>query len=491
MREVTLNSPGDFTEWRSAARALLAAGVPPHEVLWRRAGESGSLFADTDALLPQRAVTLPRELVTLADRVICHRDDSVPSRLYRIVWRALEDRRLLERRTDADVDWLARMDKAIRRDLHKMHAFVRFRRLGDGAAGEESFVAWFEPEHRILRLAAPFFRKRFYGMDWAILTPDGRAIWHAEELRFGPGGTRDEVPDRDIVEDQWRTYYGAIFNPARVKIAAMRAEMPKKYWHNLPEAQDIGPLLAGAEERVERMRDTAVSLANPRSDKWRARGEPEPVSNAAAVGSLDDLSKALRGCTRCPLHCHATQAVPGEGRADARIMLVGEQPGDREDLEGRPFVGPAGQLLDEALAEAGLDRAMVYVTNAVKHFKFEPRGKRRLHQNPNTGEIDICRWWLDQERTLVQPAIIVSLGGSALRGLTGKSSSISAMRGTTHRLGGGAQLVATVHPSFLLRLPDRERAAAERRAFVADLAKAKAIAQTIISPFGNPSTPAA
>lgn len=474
MREIILQQPGDFAEWRTAARALLAAEVPPQDIVWRHARESGSLFADATPLQPQRTISLPRELVAITDRVICHRDEAVPSRLYRIVWRALDDRRLLERRTDPDTDWLMRLDKAIRRDLHKMHAFVRFRRLGEDETGRERFAAWFEPEHRILRLAAPFFRKRFYGMDWAIVTPDARAIWHGEELHLGPGGTRDEVPDHDVVEDQWRTYYGAIFNPARVKIAAMRAEMPKKYWHNLPEAQDIAPLIAGAEARVEQMRETAVSLANPRSDKWRARGQAETAMPQDA-GSIEALNQAVRSCTRCPLHCQATQAVTGAGRSDARIMLVGEQPGDREDLEGRPFVGPAGQLLDEALAEAGMDRATLYVTNAVKHFKFVARGKRRLHQNPSTGEIDICRWWLDQERALVKPNIIVSLGGSALRGLTGKSASISSMRGTAQRLDDGAQLVATVHPSFLLRLPDRERAAAERRAFIADLAAAQAL----------------
>ena len=478
MREITLQQPGDFDEWRGHARALLAARVPPEDIVWRLAGDSASLFADSAPLQPQRTITLPRELVAIADRVICHRDESIPSRLYRVLWRALDDRKLLERRTDPDTDWLMRADKAIRRDLHKMHAFVRFRRLGADADGRESFAAWFEPEHRILRLAAPFFRKRFYGMDWAIVTPDARAIWHAEELHFGPGGTRAEVPDSDVVEDQWRTYYGAIFNPARVKIAAMRAEMPKKYWHNLPEAQDIAPLIASAEARVERMRETAVSLANPRSDKWRVRGETEMAVPETAT-SLDELAAAVRACTRCPLHCHATQAVTGEGPGQARIMLVGEQPGDREDLEGRPFVGPAGQLLDEALSEAGLDRASLYVTNAVKHFKVVARGKRRLHQNPSAGEIDICRWWLDQERALVRPDIIVSLGGSALRGLTGKSASISSMRGKVHALEDGAQLVATVHPSYLLRLPDREKAAAERANFIADLVSARELASSL------------
>ena len=474
MREVVLNEPGDFAEWRSAARGLLVDGVAPEDVSWRGNDEGASLFGVEAAATTRGAVSLPRELLEIAERVICVRDSEVPARLYRIIWRAATDRQLLARRTDADVDWLMKADKAIRRDVHKMHAFVRFRRLGE-EAGRESFAAWFEPSHRILRLTAPFFQRRFYGMDWAIVTPDARAIWQDETLSYGAAGTKDEVPDSDVVEDQWRTYYGAIFNPARVKIDAMRAEMPKKYWKNLPEAQDIAPLLAGAEARVERMRAAAVSLANPRTEKWRTR-VPDELALTDDIDTLDELARAVGGCTRCPLHCNATQAVAGEGPRAARIMLVGEQPGDREDLEGRPFVGPAGQVLNEALEEAGLDRTRLFLTNAVKHFKFEPRGKRRLHQNPTAGEIDICRWWLGKERALVKPDLIVTLGGSALRGVTGKSASIASMRGAVHDLEGGAKLIATIHPSFLLRLPDRERAAEERRAFVADLIHARELA---------------
>ena len=474
MTEVVLARPGDFAEWRDAARGLLAGAVAPEDVSWRGTGEAASLFGDDAPRASGSAVSLPRELLAMADRVICHRDARVPARLYRIVWRAAQDRQLLARTTDADIDWLRKTDKTIRRDIHKMHAFVRFRRLGDDA-GRERFAAWFEPDHRILRLTAPFFQRRFYGMDWAIVTPDARAIWHDEMLIYGAGGTKGEVPDSDVVEDQWRTYYGAIFNPARVKIDAMRAEMPKKYWKNLPEAQDIGPLLAGAAARVERMRSTAVSLANPQTDKWRTR-VPEALALTDDIATLDELARAIGGCTRCPLHCDATQAVVGAGPPAARIMLIGEQPGDREDLEGRPFVGPAGLVLNEALEEAGLDRMKLFLTNAVKHFKFEPRGQRRLHQNPTTGEIDICRWWLDKERALVQPDLIVTLGGSALRGVTGKSMSIASMRGAVHELGGGAKLVATIHPSFLLRLPDRARAAEERAAFVADLARVRELA---------------
>ncbi|GAA0863554.1 UdgX family uracil-DNA binding protein [Sphingopyxis soli] len=469
-----MNTPGDFAEWRSAARSLLTGGVAPEEVSWRGSAEGASLFGDTAVVAPAGAVSLPRELLEVAERVICHRDPETPARLYRIIWRAARDRQLLARTTDSEIDWLRKADKAIRRDVHKMHAFVRFRRLGE-EAGRESFAAWFEPTHRVLRLTAPFFRRRFYGMDWAIVTPDARAIWQDETLTYGPGGTKDEVPGSDVVEDQWRTYYGAIFNPARVKIDAMRAEMPKKYWKNLSEAQDIAPLLAGAEARVERMREAAVSLANPLTDKWRTR-VPEDLLLDDDVKTLLDVARAVDRCTRCPLSCNATQGVAGEGPERARIMLVGEQPGDREDLQGRPFVGPAGQVLSEALEEAGLDRTRLFLTNAVKHFKFEPRGKRRLHQNPTAAEIDICRWWLDKERALVQPDLIVTLGASALRGVTGKSASITSMRGAVHELEGGTKLLATIHPSFLLRLPDRERAAKERALFVADLALARKLA---------------
>ena len=474
MREVVLKTAGDFAEWRSAARGLLAGGVAPEDVSWRGGGEGASLFGDAVVAAPGAAVSLPRELLEIAERVICHRDPEVPARLYRVIWRAARDRQLLARTTDAEVDWLRGADKAIRRDVHKMHAFVRFRRVGE-AAGRERFAAWFEPSHRILRLTAPFFQRRFTGMDWAILTPDARAIWQDETLTYGPGGTKDEVPDSDVVEDQWRTYYGAIFNPARVKVDAMRAEMPKKYWKNLPEAQDIAPLLAGAEARVERMRETAVSLANPLTEKWRTR-VPDELALDNDVKTLDELARAVDKCKRCPLYCHATQGVAGEGPKAARIMLVGEQPGDQEDLQGRPFVGPAGQVLNEALEEAGLDRKRLFLTNAVKHFKFEPRGKRRLHQNPTSAEIDICRWWLDKERAFVQPELIVTLGASALRGVTGKSASIKSMRGQPHELEGGSKLIATIHPSFLLRMPDRTRAAEERKAFVADLIRARKLA---------------
>lgn len=193
-------------------------------------------------------------------------------------------------------------------------------------------------------------------------------------------------------------------------------------------------------------------------------------NSEAAWAALRD--KAM-GCTRCHLYKHTTQTVFGEGPVDAKLMLVGEQPGDQEDLQGRPFVGPAGQLLDRALENAGVERSQVYISNAVKHFKFEPRGKRRIHSKPDAGEIAACRWWIDQERALIRPPVVVALGASAAHALLGRAGTISRTRGTPIPLEDGSACHATVHPSYLLRIEDKVRAKEEYRRFVEDLERAR------------------
>jgi uracil-DNA glycosylase len=184
---------------------------------------------------------------------------------------------------------------------------------------------------------------------------------------------------------------------------------------------------------------------------------------------LAEVRREALACTRCPLFRLGTQTVFGEGPVPAPVMLVGEQPGDQEDLQGRPFVGPAGRLLDRALAAAGIDRAQVYVTNAVKHFKNVPRGKRRIHQKPNIGEIDRCKWWLDLELKLVRPRVVAALGASAARSLLGRPVKIMAVRGRRLALDANRQLIVTIHPSALLRLADATDKAREFERFVADL----------------------
>ncbi|MET0269460.1 MAG: UdgX family uracil-DNA binding protein, partial [Sphingomonas sp.] len=347
------------------------------------------------------------------------------------------------------------------RDIHKMRAFVRFREL----AGEDRaprYVAWFEPSHHIVRHNAGFFMRRFTGMHWSILTPELSIHWDGTALSEGPGATRTDAPAGDPVEDVWKTYYASIFNPARVKVGTMLKEMPKKYWRNMPETALVPQLLAGAQSREAGM----IQASSEKTGRTEIGGNAEMAWEA--------LREEAAACTRCPLWKPATQTVFGEGRVDAPLMFVGEQPGDNEDLEGRPFIGPAGQMFDRALAAAGVDRSAAYVTNAVKHFKFEPRGKRRIHAKPGGPEIDACRWWIEQERMLIRPAVTVALGATAARSLLGRVVTISKTRGAPQRLPDGGECWVTVHPSYLLRIPDKAQAEEEYHRFVADLKQAAA-----------------
>jgi DNA polymerase len=259
--------------------------------------------------------------------------------------------------------------------------------------------------------------------------------------------------------------------------------MPKKYRRNMPETSLVQLLVAGAQARVAEMiqRSSADSTIVREGLKHALDAERriEPGGNVRA--SWEALLKDARKCTRCALYEHATQTVFGEGPLDASIMFVGEQPGDQEDLAGRPFVGPAGQLLDAALEKAGIDRSTVYVTNAVKHFKFELRGKRRIHGKPGAGEVAACRWWIEHERELIQPPLTVALGATAAHSLFGKAMAIGKNRGVPLKLPDGTECWITVHPSFLLRIPEKNRKREERALFVRDLKRIGARAEELAS----------
>ena len=475
MHVAALNDEDDFEGWRDAARRLASAGVAPGEVSWRVGAEPGDLFGSAGAeAMPEAgpAFSVPRAFLTLAETVICHSEPERFALLYALLCRIKANPKALEDGADPSVQRLERMAKEVRRDLHKMHAFVRFRQVEDGE--DTRYVAWFEPDHHIVRATAGFFVRRFTGMRWSILTPELSIHWDGETLTESPGATRADAPAGDPVEETWKTYYSSIFNPARLKVGAMLKEMPKKYWKNMPETALVAPLIAGAREREvamveasERKLTQVEREGEVRAAAAEARIEPGGNALAAWQAILDDA----KHCTRCHLYKPATQTVFGEGPLDARIMFVGEQPGDQEDLAGRPFVGPAGQLFDRALKEAGVDRAHTYVTNAVKHFKFEPRGKRRIHQKPEAPEIEACRWWIEQERTLIRPPVTVALGATAARSLFGRVMTISRVRGSPMELPDGGEAWVTVHPSFLLRVPDEEAKRREYARFVEDLGR--------------------
>lgn len=462
MYSTVLEGRGDFSEWRDAARAALAADIPPDMIDWRLRNDGAGLFDFAGEALPVPGargaqVSVPASFVALAQAIICHSDPGRFALLYRLLWRLKRDRALLQFKSDPDVSEVRLLEKSVRRDCHKMTAFVRFKELPlpQGQGGRRRFVAWFEPDHFIVERTAPFFQRRFTDMDWLIATPNGSAQWDGDVLRT----SRQALPKPDLTDETdelWRTYYANIFNPARLKIKAMTAEMPKKYWKNLPEADLIPGLVLGAEARVLEMAAKAASQPQPFHHRLQAaasaRETPQPVPD----GTLASLAREASQCTRCALHCKATQTVFGMGPEDAKVMIVGEQPGDHEDLAGKPFVGPAGQLLDRVLAEAGIDRKKLYVTNAVKHFKYETRGKRRIHQRPNAGEVEQCRWWLNREIALVRPKLVVAMGATALYALTGGKEKIWEIRGRPIPMQEGRTLFITVHPSYLLRLPDAQ-----------------------------------
>src|SRR4051812_1200176 len=212
----------------------------------------------------------------------------------------------------------------------------------------------------------------------------------------------------------------------------------------------------------EMMKKSAEKFVAKDETDWR----PAP---APATSSLTTLRRAAKGCTACHLYRHATQTVFGEGPKGATLMLLGEQPGDQEDLAGKPFVGPAGKILDRALEDAGIDRNEVYVTNTVKHFKWEPRGKRRIHKKPNSREIAACRPWLEAELGAVRPNLLVCMGATAAQAVLGPSFRVTRERGKVLESELASKVVATVHPSSLLRQPDEESREREYKLFVADL----------------------
>lgn len=271
-----------FAGWREAARGLLEAEVEPRETVWEpRGGEQGSLAglweaapAGSPAAAAPSRFRVPRAFVGVAEAAACHRDTDRWDLLYRVLWRLTHgEPKLMEIAVDPDVHRLLRMEKAVRREVHKVHAFVRFRAVDH--EGEPHYVAWFEPAHPVLERAAPFFERRFPSMRWSILTPDACAHWDGEALRFTPGVPRSAAPGDDALEGLWRTYYASTFNPARLRPGAMRAEMPKRYWKNLPEAALIPGLVHEAPGRVRRMVEEQFAARPARGRKGRKAREAE------------------------------------------------------------------------------------------------------------------------------------------------------------------------------------------------------------------------
>lgn len=479
----------DFASWRDAARVLLAAQVPPHAIQWVMADQAGDLLsaaaAPTDlfeaapapiAMAPAppssatttaSPVRISRQLMDMLQKAACCRMDDRWAFLYRIVWRWQQGEQVVLSAADEDGSRLHAMCKAVKREEHDMHAYIRFRER-DEAAGPPRFVAWFEPSHDVLPQVAQHFAARMGKISWLIATPDASVMWDGVDLHFAGPLLKSEAELDDAGEALWLTYYRSIFNPARLNDKLMKSHIPSRFWKNLPEGQVVPEMVTRAAAGVRRTGQTE-SVGQRHGTTITITPEKAQPQREAPT-SLDQ-------CRRCELWEHATQAVDGIGPKDARIMLVGEQPGDQEDLQGKPFVGPAGQLLNQVMDEAGVDRRAIYLTNAVKHFKWEPRGKRRLHKTPAQKEIEACSFWLDKELAEVKPDVIVALGSTALKSVLGTGHvTLKDTLGTpiAHQ---GRWVVTVYHPSYVLRVPDEASKQQAMRVMIEGLQTAQRLVQ--------------
>ncbi|CAG9167251.1 UdgX family uracil-DNA binding protein [Cupriavidus respiraculi] len=479
----TLVVDGGYASWRAQALRALRAGWPPEAVTWVDAdGPAGAATAslpldsggaalpadDPPARLPRAGVEdagppirISRELATLLRDAAQYRSPQRWALLYRALWRWCRGERAVASAADQDGARLYAMAKSVRRARHDMIAYVRFQRRS--APGVPEYIAWYEPEHDVLAYAAEHFAARMGGSTWWIGTPHGAALWNGHALHYS--STPDDAPRprandaTDGVEALWLAYYRNIFNPARLNETALRQHMPVRFWKGLPEGALIPGMIAEARQGARRV--AQASNIGGMTGKQVAVDAGRALPQRPAPSSLDQ-------CRRCELWRHATQPVPGSGPQTARIMLVGEQPGDHEDLAGRVFVGPAGQILDEAFRRADVRRDAVFLTNAVKHFKWTAHGKRRLHKTPGQLEVEACAHWLEEEMARLRPAVVVALGATALRAILGRKVPMRDAMAGPIRLG-DAVVLATWHPSYALRVAD----ATAREAVVA------AIAQTV------------
>lgn len=430
MHLVALAGETDWEGWRRATRALVLAGAEPAEVRWTVGGAGDALPA------AQGSFGVSGAIVALAGLAIQARDADRFGLLYSLVWRAHAGERPLEQPDDPDVRLARRWAFAVRADAHRMRTHLRFLCRPDRCLG------WYAPAHFVLETNALVLAARFPDLTCSIITPDGSAHWDAAGLRFGAGVGR--IGDDDTLAAWWDAHGGAVLDDARAGTSVPPAEdldeVPRP-----PDRAPIGPVVLDV-----------------------------PAEPALRRSALDAMT-----CQRCALHEPATQTVFGEGPADARVMFIGEQPGDQEDIIGRPFVGPAGQLLDRAMEEVGIDRRRVYITNAVKHFKFVPRGRRRIHQPPDAGEIQTCRFWLDVERTRIRPRLLVLMGASGARAVLARPVMVMRERGRPFLLEDGTNAIITVHPSYLLRIPEGESQQREYQAFLRDLAMVRRIMEDL------------
>lgn len=502
--------PQTFQQWKDLSRDFLQRRVRPEAIQWKidlnqldlfgleesldfspvavegqvesslpRKGSNTSLSeqaqekgdAETKSsiahrLPPLTEVRVSREFLKSAETIGLIRSGHAWDILYRVLFRMqFGERNLLRNSADPDVREFYLLEKSVRRDIHKMHAFVRFKEVIEGDT--HKYVAWYAPDFDIIEAVAPFFRNRFGDRPFSIYSPFKSLHWDLNKLSFSKGIDRHEFQHQDHFDQVWKSYYQSIYNPARLNLSAMLKEMPKKFWSEMPEAHIIQELVRKSPHLLQEMQGRQYKLA-----------EVPPTHD------LDELKLALQNCTSCDLYEKSTQAVFGAGDRQAQIMVIGEQPGDEEDKQGTPFVGPSGQLLKKVLNEIEVNLDSLYFTNVVKHFAWsEGESGRRLHKTASARQQSICRPWLEAEIQAVKPRLIIGLGRTASLFLLGKKVNMEEMRGQVFEgLPWAEKVLITWHPSALLRAPSQDEKAKMLKSFKQDLKRVLAQCSAVVSP---------
>ncbi|HLX01692.1 MAG TPA: TIGR03915 family putative DNA repair protein [Trinickia sp.] len=522
-----------FAVWRHIARALLQEAVAPHEVEWIEAGESAALltadgapaFAEieakagasatthanlgvtatttanieaeahpnTESATTPAAPTISRTLLVKLETAACYRAPDRWAFLYRVLWRWTQGQRSVVSAHDADGARLAKRIEEVDKELQQMQALLRFRRR-DPSLGPPEFVGWFDPRHDVLERAAAHFAKRMGRSSWVIATPYGAAFWDGALLRVDRTtdpeealtslSSTGEAATGDAAEALWLAYYESTFNPAYPYEPALPTDLPVRYWKPPADGKAAPPFavkpLAGIQQTAQAAQTAQTAQAE--SVVRVPPSEPKPASNALASRPPP---ASLAACKLCGLWRTKAKPIAGAGPVPAAIMLVGEQPGEQDALSGEPFRGAAGELLDDVLRRAGLERASLYMTNAVKHSKWEmletPRQTAqgqavlRVHKTPAPNEVEACGYWLDEELERVQPRAVVAFGATALRALTRQPLNLSEYLGQT-LAHDGRLIVPTYHPAYALRTPDAKLREEIVATLVAALTRAKQLA---------------
>ena len=483
---VKLEANGDVDEWRNAARLLLSNDIAPEQIDWQQEQPGASnIFGPIgnrrplDDLKPgSKPIMVPKDFIPLAEKVVCHSSQTRFALLYRLLWRIQDDKKLLEALSDEDVVLAHKLKKSVRRDSHKMKAFVRFKEIVDEqppSTARRRFVAWFEPDHFIVKRVAPFFQRQFTDMDWILATRKGSAAWDGEALSF-TAVPATKPSTEDATDDLWQIYFANIFNPARLKIKAMQTEMPKKYWKNLPEAELIPRLIAEAEATVAAMRARQASTPPAFHSKLQAARAPDEPTQGIE-GTIEHEKQQARTCSGAISIKMPPKWSSAKGHKMLKSCLLASNPVTRKTLPADISPGQPARF-SMALWSRQVSRDLMS-NNAVKHFKYTPRGKRRIHQKPNMGEIRACRWWLDREIKMIKPKLIVSLGATAFYALTQRQQRLGDVRGKTVSLSEEQTLFVTVHPSYLLRIPDPKAKKVQTERFLNDIQRVKTLALTI------------